>query len=186
MLVDGSSSRLGIFFDDVQVLREDSFGDGFGIIESPYLLCENIRNTANIYNWVADKTNLGTDMIANPVEGPTPITEVVPERGQLILLLETLFRRYLEEEYLKNDSIVIITDDKDKLLREFPDGVAKWKFVDGHPCGETDIGVYSIEEYKGLESNMVIYLHDVDTTQNMNYIAFTRAKYYLIELVRNF
>ena len=186
LLVDEKNSRLGVFFDDVQVLREDSFGDGFGIDEAPYLLRENIRNTANIYNWVADKTNLGTDMIANPVEGPTPITEMVYERGQLILLLETLFRRYLDEEYLKNDSLVIITDNKEQLLHEFPDGVAKWKFVDGAPCNETEIGVYSIEEYKGLESNMVLYIHDTAATENMNYIAYTRAKYYLIELVRNF
>lgn len=186
LLIDEKNSRIGIFFDDVQVLREDSFDDGFGIDDAPYLLRENIRNTANIYNWVADKTNLGTDMIANPVEGPTPITEMVSERGQLILLLETLLRRYLEEEYLKNDSLVIITDNKEKLLREFPDGVAKWKFVDGHPCCDTEIGVYSIEEYKGLESNMVIYLHDKYATENMNYIAYTRAKYYLIELVRSF
>ena len=186
LLADEKNSRLGVFFDDVQVLREDSFGDGFGIDDAPYLLRENIRNTANIYNWVADKTNLGTDMIANPVEGPTPITEMVSERGQLILLLETLFRRYLEEEYLKNDCLVIISDNKEKLLCEFPDGIAKWKFVDGPPCSETEIGVYSIEEYKGLESNMVIYIHDIAATENMNYIAYTRAKYYLIELVRSF
>ena len=101
-------------------------------------------------------------------------------------LLETLFRRYLDEEYLKNDALVIITDNKEQLLHEFPDGVAKWKFVDGAPCNETEIGVYSIEEYKGLESNMLLYIHDTAATENMNYIAYTRAKYYLIELVRNF
>ena len=58
--------------------------------------------------------------------------------------------------------------------------------VEGHPGAETEIGVYSIGEYKGLESNMVIYIHDKDATENMNYIAYTRAKYYLIELMRDF
>ena len=72
------------------------------------------------------------------------------------------------------------------MLKEFSDGVAKWKFVEGHPSAETEIGVYSIGEYKGLESNMVIYIHDKDATENMNYIAYTRAKYYLIELMRDF
>lgn len=186
LLVSESQSRLGIFFDDVQVLREKSFGNGFGISEPPYLLRENIRNTANIYNWVARKTNLGTDMIANPVEGPTPITENIAEPGQLTLVLETLFKRYLEDEHLNNDSLVIITDKKDKFLRSFPEGIAKWRFVEGAPHKENEIGVYSIDEYKGLESNMVIYIHDCDSTENMNYIAYTRAKYYLIELVRNY
>jgi len=87
---------------------------------------------------------------------------------------------------LKNDSLVVITDNKEKLLREFPDGIAKWKFVEGQPSVETEIGVYSIGEYRGLESNMVIYIHGTDATENMNYIAYTRAKYYLIELVRTF
>lgn len=100
LLDDPEGSRLGVFFDDVQVLREESFGNGFGIGELPYLLRENIRNTANIYNWTAEKTNLGTDMVANPVEGPTPTTEIVNEHGQLVLLFETLFKRYLEEEGL--------------------------------------------------------------------------------------
>ena len=186
LLRDAESSRFGIFFDDVQVLREESFGEGFGIIEAPYLLHENIRNTANIYNWVAEKTNVGTDMIANPVEGPTPITEKLNEHGQLVLTLEMLFKRYLGEEYLKNDSLVILTDDKGKLFSEFHDGIAKWKFIDGSPNDENEISVYSIDEYKGLESNMVIYLHDNKTTENMKYIAYTRAKYYLIELVRNY
>lgn len=186
LLDDPEGSRLGVFFDDVQVLREESFGNGFGIGELPYLLRENIRNTANIYNWTAEKTNLGTDMVANPVEGPTPTTEIVNEHGQLVLLLETLFKRYLEEEYLKNDSLVILTESKEKLLAEFPDGIAKWKFVYGTPSNENEISVYSIDEFKGLEANMVIYIHGIDTTENMNYIAYTRAKYYLIELVRNY
>ena len=142
LLDDPEGSRLGVFFDDVQVLREESFGNGFGIGELPYLLRENIRNTANIYNWTAEKTNLGTDMVANPVEGPTPTTEIVNEHGQLVLLFETLFKRYLEKEYLKNDSLVILTESKEKLLAEFPDGIAKWKFVHGTPSNENEISVY--------------------------------------------
>ena len=51
LLVDHDSSRMGVFYDDVQVLRADSFGDGFEIAGLPFLLHENIRNTANIYNW---------------------------------------------------------------------------------------------------------------------------------------
>ena len=46
LLVDDKKSRLGIFFDDVLVLREDCIGDGFGIQDEPFLLRENIRITA--------------------------------------------------------------------------------------------------------------------------------------------
>lgn len=92
LLVDHDKSRIGVFYDDVQVLRADSFGDGFEIKSLPFLLHENICNTANSYNWTAEKTNLGTDVIANPVEGPTPQTEYINEPGQLTVTLDTKHR----------------------------------------------------------------------------------------------
>lgn len=68
----------------------------------------------------------------------------------------------------------------------YPDGVAKWKFTQGVSEDENVLSLYSVEEFKGLESDMVIYVHSMDTSENVNYIAYTRAKYYLIELVRNY
>ncbi len=186
LLLDPFNSRMGVFYDDVQVLRDDSFGDGFELKELPFLLHENIRNTANIYNWTAEKTNLGTDVIANPVEGPTPRTEYINEPGQLTITLETLFKLYLSDEYLPNESMTILTDDVNYLLSQYHDGIAKWKIVNSSPSAPDEISVYSVEEFKGLETDMAIYIHSKTTSDNENYIAYTRAKYYLIELVRNY
>lgn len=186
LLSDDKYAKLGVFYDDVQIIRERSFGDGFGIEILPFLLRENIRNTANIYQWTAEKTNLGKDVIANPVEGPSPTTEVLYEKGQLTLRLEDMFKQYFEREYLSNDSLVIITDKKTELLYTYRDGIAKWRLVMGKVVNENEVSVYSIDEFKGLEANMVVYIHDMETNDNLNYIAYTRAKYYLIELVRNF
>jgi hypothetical protein len=184
LLVSSVQSRFGVFYDDVQVLRKDSFRDGFGIESKPYLLHENIRNTANIYYWTSEKTNLGTDVIANPVEGPTPVTEEIRDQSQLIHRLESLFKQFLIDEHLTNDSLVLITENSDALIDEFPEGIAKWKFTKMDPVSENEIKVASVEEYKGLEANMVIYIHSDCVSNNMNYIAYTRAKYYLIELIR--
>ena len=186
LLRDKNESRLGVFYDDVQVLREDSFGDGFGIQGRPYLLRENIRNTANIYEWTAEKTQLGTDVIVNPVEGPTPQTEYIHENGQMIHYLEVLFRRYLEEESLPNTSLVVIVDDIDGFMSSFSEGIAKWKFVRGKTEHDNEIAVFSTAEYKGLESDMVLYIHGDTVSENEKYIAYTRAKYYLIEMVRDY
>ncbi len=186
LLRNPQESRLGIFYDDVQVLREESFGDGFSIDSAPYLLHENIRNTANIYTWTSEKTKLGTDVIANPVEGPTPNTEILNEPGQLTLTLEIILRRYLEEEHLSNTSLVLLIDDISAFVSKYPSGIAKWKFVNGAPTSENEVSIYSVEEFKGLESDMVVYIHSLSASENMNYIAYTRAKYYLIELVRNY
>lgn len=177
-------SKLGVFYDDVQILREDSFGDAFNISGQPYLLRENIRNTANIYSWTAEKTNLGTDVVVNPIEGPTPVVEVMADRYQLTHKLENLLKKFLEDEHLNNNSIVFITDDIDTLLLEYVNGIAKWKLVDNEPQTANEIQVVSVEDFKGLESDMVVYIHNENTTNNVNYIAYTRAKYYLIELIR--
>ena len=186
LLTNPQESMLGVFYDDVQVLREESFSDGFGITSLPFLLHENIRNTANIYNWTSEKTNLGKDMIANPVEGPTPQTEIIQEKGQLTLTLESLLKKYLYDEHLSNHSLTILTDDVCYLLEFYANGLAKWRFVHGPTTSENEVSLYSVGEYKGLEADMVIYIHSTSSSQNMNYIAYTRAKYYLIELVRNY
>lgn len=184
LLIDQKKSRMGIFYDDVQIFREDSFGNGFGIVEAPYLLRENIRNTANIYSWTSEKTNLGKDVIVNPVEGPTPITEIIHDHLQMTHRLEVLLKKYIDEEHLANEKIVVLLDDIDRFSVEFPDGIAKWKFIKKHPSSTNEIKISSVEEFKGLESDMVIYIHSETSTANMNYIAYTRAKYYLIELIR--
>ena len=184
MLTEPNTSRFGVFYDDVQILRENSFKDAFGIIGKPYLLHENIRNTYNIYSWTSKKTNLGTDVITNPVEGPTPVTEEIIDYGHLVHRLESLFKQFITDEHLGNDSLVIITENSDSFLDEFSNGIAKWKFTKQNPKNENEIKVSSIEDFKGLEANMVVYIHRNNTTNNMDYIAYTRAKYYLIELIR--
>ncbi len=186
LLSDVSESRMGVFYDDVQVLREDSFGDGFGIESKPFLLRENIRNTANIYEWAAEKTRLGRDVVANPVEGPTPQTKIISDDRQMVHYLEVFFRRYLVDEHLSNTSLALVIDDVKSFLRQFQDGIATWSFVHEQCKNDNEIRVFSIEEIKGLEADMVLYIHGNDASENENYIAYTRAKYYLIELVRNY
>lgn len=177
-------SQLGVFYDDVQILRKDSFAEAFDIDGPPYLLRENIRNTANIYSWTANKTNLGKDVVVNPIEGPTPVSEIMNDRHQLTHKLEYIFKKFIEEEHLDNNSLIIITDHKRHFLTEFAEGIAKWKLVDQKPNSSNEIQVFSVEEFKGLESDMIIYVHNEYSTNNMDYIAYTRAKYYLIELIR--
>lgn len=186
LLKDSEKSILGVFYDDVQILRQDSFGEGFGISTPPFLLHENIRNTSNIYNWTAEKTNLGTDMVSNPVEGPTPQTETINSHNLMTQRLEILFKRYIDDEHLPNSSMILIVDNKEEFMEQYKNGIAKWSFVGDKISSGSEIRVASILEYKGLEADMVVYIHSPSTTDNMNYIAYTRAKYYLLELVRGY
>lgn len=182
-LKDEKSSRLGVFYDDVQKVRSETFGDSFMIDTPPFLLHENIRNTSNIYKYAMNETELGQDVITNPVEGPAPKSEKIIGTKKLTQRLNNLLKEYLVDEYLQTSSIVILVDDIDRFMNLFPDGIAKWKFVVGICKNEDEIRVSSVLDFKGLESDMIIYIHGNDISQNLNYIAYTRAKYYLIELV---
>lgn len=182
-LKDEKQSRLGVFYDDVQMVRAETFGDAFMIETPPFLLHENIRNTSNIYKYAMSETELGQDVITNPVEGPTPKSESIAGNKKLLQRLNNLLKEYLVEEHLQTSSMVILVDDIGKFMELFPEGIAKWKFVIGQVEDDDVIRVSSVVDFKGLESDMVIYIHAKDASQNLNYIAYTRAKYYLIELV---
>ena len=183
LLVDEKESRLGVFYDDIQVVRDDSFGDAFMISTPPFLLHENIRNTANIYSWAMENTELGTDVIVNPVEGPWPVTENINDKKHLAHRLENLFKKFLEDEDLSSDSLVILVENTENFINGFSGAIAKWKLVKEYSNDKDEIKVSSVEDFKGLESDMIIYIHGQKTTDNLNYIAYTRARYYLMELV---
>lgn len=70
-------------------------------------------------------TNFGTDVIVNPVEGPTPVVEIMGDYFQLTYKLEGLMKKFLDDEHLNNDSMVFITDNKTALLLEYESGIAK-------------------------------------------------------------
>ena len=183
LLADEHNSRLGVFYDDIQIVRDISFGDAFMITTPPFLLHENIRNTANIYSWAMENTELGKDVIVNPVEGPWPVSEVISDSRHLLHRLENIFKKFLEDEALKCSSMVILTEDADAFINKYDGSIAKWRLVKTYSGLQDEIKVASVEDFKGLESDMVIYIHTKDTSDNMNYIAYTRARYYLMELI---
>ena len=185
-LKDKVKSRLGIFYDETQVLRNKSFGNGFGNNLPLFYLNENIRNTSNIYKWATSETSLGTDVITNPVEGPTPQKEAFSSKEQLNHHLEVLLKRFIDDERLPNTSLVILVESTNDFMNEHPEGMAKWCFSYDIPTKENQIRISTVEDYKGLEADMIIYIHSENTSKHMNYIAYTRAKFYLLELIRRF
>lgn len=184
MLRDEKTSKLGVFYDDVQKVQAESFGDAFMIDAPPFMLRENIRNTSNIYNYAMEKTNLGRDVIRNSVVGPNPRKEKIRDKKHLTQRLGNLLKEFIVDEALSNESIVILFDNISEASDYLDNGIAQWKFVLHKPEKENEIQVSSAFDFKGLEADMVIYIHDANSNENINYIAYTRAKYYLYELIR--
>lgn len=113
--------------------------------------------------------------------------KICTEKEMRITGDELEYKTFFLDEYQVgqvNDKIVVLVDDVEAFSAEYPEGIAKWKFTKRDLSSASEIKMSSVEEFKGLESVMVIYIHSETVTPNMNYIAYTRAKYYLIELIR--
>ena len=51
------------------------------------------------------------------------------------------------------------------------------------PSKDSDfIGTFKVSEYKGLESNIIIYLHKSNTEYSFKYVGLTRARFYLYDI----
>ena len=79
--------------------------------------------------------------------------------------------------------MVLLTESADAFIDRHNGSIAKWRLVKAYSGLQDEIKVSSVEDYKGLEADMIIYIHSKDTSDNLNYIAYTRARYYLMELI---
>ena len=173
-------SELRVFYDLTQNVYHKDFKDGFDIDNPPFVLRENLRNTSSIYDWATNQTSLGKDVITNQIIGPLPITHTFKKEYELKKYLETEIVNMIDHDGVPVSSIVIITD-HDMYLLFYNNVIGRWIFKNNNE--DNSIKISTVEDYKGLESDVVFYIHDFNTPQNYNYVAYTRAKYYLYELI---
>ena len=174
-------SELRVFYDHTQNILNKDFKDGFMISNPPFVLRENLRNTASIHDWATEKTNLGKDVITNQIIGPTPISYVFVNAYEAKQYIETEILKLVIDDKVPLSSIVILADhDCFKGLNNSPLG--RW-IVSSIESSE-NLRLALVEDFKGLESDVVFYYHEISTPENYNYVAFTRAKYYLFEIIQ--
>ena len=180
-LIDESSS-LFVFYDMTQNLYDKDFKDGFLIDNPPFYLRENLRNTSSIYSWAQKNTNLGKDVITNQIVGPKPESIKFDDIHDLKESLENTLIKLIDEEYVRNEFITILVDEE--LYGLIGDGkYGRWKLVNKTEVDYNEISCYKVDEFKGLESNVVFYIHKSNSGASFNYVAYTRAKYYLYEYI---
>ncbi|MFW6015164.1 MAG: NERD domain-containing protein [bacterium] len=184
LLKDQSESDLFVFYDKAQNIHDRDFGNEFMIDNPPYVLKENIRNTSNIYNWTVENTGLGKNVYPNTIEGAYPeqtrVSDIKTARNRLENILNTL----INKESVSNKSIVVLSDRhiEDSILNGDTE-LGSWLFnPDGDIVLSKEIKYRTIEEYKGLEADVVIFInHENDSKQGL-YVAYTRARFYLYEI----
>lgn len=189
LLVNDTTSELYVFYDKNQNVFEMDFENAFAIEAPPYVLRYNIRNTGCIYECAVKRTNLGRDTVANSIVGVQPEIHNYSKPSQAVKALSNIVNRLVQKEYVPEKSIVVVSDvayDKSILSGESRIGAYSLVFKHYSDIDEGEICFKTAEEFKGLEANVVIYLtHDfsnlpaTNTDSRKEYVAITRARYYL-------
>lgn len=176
------NSEFRVFYDFTQNILDKDFKDGFDISCPPFVLNENLRNTASIYDWAKAKTNLGKDVITNQIIGPTPEEFTFNKIFDAHKYIENEIINMVNNERININSIVLILD-HDYYPSFENSQIGRWNCVNKFNTNDSEIRICLVEEFKGLESNIVFYIHGIQTPENYNYVAYTRAKYYLFNIV---
>ncbi|MBZ4670320.1 MAG: hypothetical protein JG769_624 [Oscillospiraceae bacterium] len=188
MVKDNGS--LYVLYDESQNIFKRDFGDKFFIDTPPFVLRYNIRNTANIYRYAQEQTNLGLDTIANQIEGVEPDSRKFTRKEQAIAFIDSVINKLVHREGVKPQKIVILSNRKkeNSILSE-TNLVGGLKLSDEYIFTDNSIAYRTIQSFKGLESDIVIYINhtykNAPKTESVRatlYTAHTRARFYLYVL----
>lgn len=188
LLKDEQKSVLYVFLDENQNLFNVDFDSAFAIDTKPYILRYNIRNTGEIYRYASESTGLGAETKANNLLGVVPEIRKTKNRVQTINTVASIINRLVQKECVSTKSIVILSDleyNKSALAGETQIGAYNIN-IGETPRKDEEIMFRTVAEYKGLESDVVVYvtspehaLIDERARKKEDYVAYTRARYYL-------
>jgi hypothetical protein len=182
---------LYVFYDESQNIFKRDFGEKFYIDEPPFVLRYNIRNTANIYRYAQEQTNLGMDTIANQIEGVEPEYREYTRKAQAVSFIDSIVNKMVNREGVVPQKIVILSNRKkeNSILSEVD-------MVGGHNLSIERVSSYAdsiafrtVQGFKGLEADIIIYINHTfknepktDSVRAILYTAQTRARFYLYVL----
>ncbi|MCS5421729.1 MULTISPECIES: NERD domain-containing protein [Psychrilyobacter] len=174
-------SILYVFLDLNQNVKSIEWDNNFSIIYPPFYLKRNVRNTSRILEWTKEKTELLIDSFPMSVQGIYPEKIFAKTKYNLVKNLEKIINN-LYKEGVDINSIVILSDKdyKQSKLSEISE-ISKWKI--SQEVKLNNLRFSTIKKFKGLESNVVIFLNHFEATDIELYIAYTRAKFYLYEII---
>lgn len=185
-------SSLYVFYDSNQNVLEYKTENAFSIDCPPFILRYNIRNTGRIYQCAVNATGLGADTVANQLLGVTPDIRQYNSVLQALKGLSNIITRLTRKEFVSAKSIVILSDEPYEnsiLATETRVGAFDICFEDLKQLKDSQIRFRTAAEFKGLEADVIIYLKNhmsdgflSEAERRREYVAFTRARYYLYVL----
>ena len=186
-LLLNDTGSLYVLHDDSQNIFNRSFGSKFLIDEKPFVLRYNIRNTGNIYRYSQNQTALGLDTIANQIEGVEPDERTFKRKAQAVAFLDSTINKLINREAVSPEKIVILSNRKqDNSILSNVSHIGDFILSDSKDTQENTIAYRTIQGFKGLESDVVIFINHTyknepktNETRAMLYTAYTRARFFL-------
>lgn len=184
LLKNKDKSTLYVMYDNNQKIFDVDFKDKFGIKYPQFYLNDNIRNTSAIHNWCILKTGIGRAIRPSIIEGVEPEEHSFNHQRAAKLKIEEILNTLIIKECVSNKSIVILSDVnyQDSILNNSYSFGRYTLIENNEELKENDILFKVDKDFKGLESDIVIYLkHKKDNIDNLTkrYISYTRARFYL-------
>ena len=178
---------LYVLFDECQNIFQRDFADKFYIDTPPFVLRYNIRNTANIYRYAQERSNLGLDTVTNQIEGVDPDHRSFKRKAHLISFLDSVINKLVNREGVAKDKIIVLSDrKKEKSVLSEIDTLGGCPMDDIYDGNTNTIKYRTIQGFKGLEADVVIFLNhtyknepQTDRKRALLYTALTRARFFL-------
>ncbi len=184
MLINDASSQFYVFYDDEQNIFDNNLDatlNKFMIDSKPFVLTENLRNTKNIYEWAKERTSLGEATFSNQIDGPDPTIKSFRTINQISKHLNVVINSLINKDDVPQWFINIVVDDD--LYEELLNSGLEFEIKNElSKTNEKYIGIYSVSQYKGLESNVIFYIHRKNTNYNFKYVGLTRARFFLYDV----
>lgn len=185
-LKKSSESIYYIFFDSEQNIFKRDFNHGFNIDNPPFVLRENLRNTSAIVKWIKENTLFAKNTRSNTIPGVIPEVVTFNRKVDAKMRLEYLIKNLVEKELVPIQSIIILSDRRlENSLLAGNTLIGQYNIAYEQDLNnEHSIRFYTTQSFKGLESDVVIYLSHRSSTHlekktPLDYVAYTRAKYFL-------
>ncbi|MCR3907038.1 MAG: hypothetical protein NUK62_08460, partial [Tenericutes bacterium] len=184
-LKDLKRSTLYIFYDEYQNIFKRNFENEFDIPYPPFTLVENLRNTSSIYRWAVEETGLGKEVQPNTIEGSNPDRFVLKNKQSSRNKLERILKELVNKEGVSNKNITVVSNTEiNESILSGDEPLGNWEFNhSGEPIMSNEIRYRTIDEFKGLESDVVVCLNHGEESKEKLYVAYTRARFYLYEMI---
>ncbi len=189
LLKEDGNGILYLFYDPSQDIF-DKLTDIPFLIETPdYILSQNLRNTKEIHEFAINEANV-KENLSSKIDGLEPILYEVETANESLNILKKILDELIKRHLVKEEQIIILSNKRleNSLFNDWKDKINPYILMK-NPTNvrQNVIKFNTIQSFKGLESDIVIYLehHRQNSEPNeqnidlLKYVAYTRARYVL-------